>query len=318
MSFISYSALSYSPRWSCRMKTSCARSWGPLNKDFSRKMNACPRSASNGSWRQPWMPAVMAYPSSITPLRTGTGTLLRRCSSPAPCCPPQVSAGRGPGGCCRCTKESIATRSLLRLCAFLIHSSLIKWVGVLPGTKLLGKNSFIIYYNSFNVLKERFETGLSTSPPFPLKHIFNLTTVQTVVFAFSAGFPTVLHIMVLFAVQGCTNGSLFDKNFGRTSGWKHGGGYLRFQPDSEGVEFVLHKKSTKYCLNSITEIRLRSAQLSIFSLKPLRFISANLHLIVGAYFGGPCYFVVTGDAAAFYHIASSLILVATMRFFLRT
>lgn len=71
---------------------------------------------------------------------------------------------------------------------------------MLPGTKLWrGKKiSFIIQYNSFNVIQERFETGLAASPPFPLKHIFNLTTVQTVVFAFSAGFPTVLHIMVLF------------------------------------------------------------------------------------------------------------------------
>lgn len=67
------------------------------------------------------------------------------------------------------------------------------------------------------------------------------------------------------------------------------------QPDS--TEVVTWAKILK--VSSQAELRSDSdlTQLSVFSLKP--YPSANLHLIVVAYFGGPCYFVVTGDAAAF-------------------
>lgn len=91
-SFISSSARSCSRRWSCHTRTSCARSWGPSSSSSSRRTSVSLKSDWSASSRRRWRPAVTACPSSTTPLSTGIGTSRRRCFSPAPCCPPQVSA----------------------------------------------------------------------------------------------------------------------------------------------------------------------------------------------------------------------------------
>lgn len=134
-------------------------------------------------------------------------------------------------------------------------------------------------------LQERFETSLPTPSPFPLMHIeFSYCTNTRVCFLCGL-FESSEQYDPFFAVQGCTNDPLFY--FDRTSAWQHRGGYLRFQRAK--------------ILKVFSQAELRSdsdlTQLSVFSLKP--YPSANLHLIVVAYFGGPCYFVVTGDTAAF-------------------
>lgn len=126
---------------------------------------------------------------------------------------------------------------------------------------------------------------MPTSPPFPLMHIEFSRCTNTRV-CFLCGFSESSEQRdPFFAVQGCTNDPLFY--FDRTSAWQHRGGYLRFQ------RAKILKVSSQAELRSDSDL----TQLSVFSLKP--YPSANLHLIVVAYFGGPCYFVVTGDAAAF-------------------
>lgn len=79
---------------------------------------------------------------------------------------------------------------------------------------------FIIYHNYLLPLctSKSFETGLSTSPPFPLKHSLNSVTVQIAVFVFLCGISdSSAQYGPFFAVRGCTNDPLFGKCFDRIS-----------------------------------------------------------------------------------------------------
>lgn len=145
-----------------------------------------------------------------------------------------------------------------------------------------------IYYHY--VLQESFETGLSTSPPFPLKHSLNSVTVQIAVFVFSAGFSTVLHNMVLFCCPGLHKWSPFWQmlwqNFSLTARrWLF---EVSTGPDTEGVP-AWNLAGTRSQLSTGLTVELKSdlvlTQLSVFSLKLCFYLSAHLHLIAVAYFG---------------------------------